>query len=230
MSIKENLDILREEIKKTVLKVNKDPKDIRLVVVTKTIDIERIKEVINLGVVDIGENRIQEAKQKYPYLSSFDITLHMIGHLQTNKVKDAVRMFHLIQSLDSLKLAKEIDKESKKINKVSSVLVEVNVGNELTKFGFKYEDVLPFLKEAEALENIKILGLMTVAPIFKNTEDVRPIFKKLKVLFDEIKKMSFKNVDMQYLSMGMSSDFKIAIEEGSNMIRIGTAIFGKRAV
>ncbi|MFH1823888.1 MAG: YggS family pyridoxal phosphate-dependent enzyme [Candidatus Firestonebacteria bacterium] len=229
MSIKENIDILREEIRKSSLKV-RSVEEIVLVAVTKTVDVERIKEVVEEGILNIGENRIQEAKQKYLYLNSLAIKWHMVGHLQTNKVKDAVKIFSLIHSVDSFKLAKEIDLESKKINKVTSILLEVNVSHELTKFGFKCEEVLPFLKEAESLDSLKILGLMTVAPVFEVDEEVRPIFRKLKVLFDEIKKSSFKNVKMQYLSMGMSSDFKMAIEEGSNMIRIGTAIFGERKV
>lgn len=228
MSIKKNIDALREEIMESSLKVNKAPEEIILVAVTKTVDVNRIKEVVDEGILNIGENRIQEAKLKYSYLSSLNITLHMVGHLQTNKVKDAVQIFSLIHSVDSFRLAKEIDKESKKINKVTSVLLEVNVSNEPTKFGFKCEEVLPFLKEAEELDSLKILGLMTVAPLLEVREEVRPVFRGLKNLFDEIKKFSFKNVKMQYLSMGMSSDFKIAIEEGANMIRIGTAIFGER--
>lgn len=226
--IVQNLNNLKEEIKKSALKANRDPEDIVLVAVTKTVDIDRIKEAVNAGATDIGENRIQEAKQKFPELSSLNIGWHLVGHLQTNKVKDALKMFKLIHSVDSIRLAEEIDKEAKKQDKIISCLIEVNSGSELSKFGLKFEEVLPFIKETEKLENIKFSGLMTVAPVCENTEEVRPFFRKMKGLFDNLSKINLKNVEMKHLSMGMSSDYKTAIEEGSNMVRIGTAIFGER--
>ena len=194
------------------------PPDVKLVAVTKTRTVEEIRHAIMSGVTCIGENRVQEAEKKFPFLPK--VEKHMIGHLQTNKVKLAVELFDMIQSVDSLKLAEEISKRCETIGKVMPVLVEVNIGNEPNKYGIKPEDAGSFVKEISKLKNIDVQGLMCVAPLLA-PEETRPYFKKMKQLFGSVG-------NMKWLSMGMSNDYKTAIEEGSNMVRIGTAIFGYR--
>ncbi|MCJ7656564.1 MAG: YggS family pyridoxal phosphate-dependent enzyme [Candidatus Atribacteria bacterium] len=223
--IKNNLDIIKEKIKKAALKANRSSEEIKLVAVTKTATIEQIKEAISAGIKIIGENKVQEAKEKYQILTA-DTEWHLIGHLQTNKVKYAIEIFDCIQSVDSIKLAKEIDKRSLQFGKTTNVLVEVNVSGEETKYGIKPEEVELFLKEISEFSGIRVRGLMTIAPIEKDKEEVRPYFRKLKEISKEIKSKNIKNVKMDYLSMGMTDDFEVAIEEGANMIRIGRGIFG----
>ncbi|MBM3199939.1 YggS family pyridoxal phosphate-dependent enzyme [Candidatus Woesearchaeota archaeon] len=194
------------------------PSHVKLIAVTKTRTVEEINEAIRAGVNCIGENRVKEAEEKFNLL--LKVEKHMIGSLQTNKVKLAVELFDMIQSVDSLKLAKEIDKRCAAIHKVMPVLIEVNIGNEKNKHGINPEDVKNFLLELSSLKHISVQGLMCVAPMLE-PEQVRPYFKKMKQLFDSIG-------NLKWLSMGMSNDYKIAIEEGSNMVRIGTLLFGKR--
>lgn len=196
-----------------------------MVAVTKTATIEQTKEAISAGVRIIGENKVQEAKKKYQILTG-DIEWHLVGHLQTNKVKYAVEIFDLIHSVDSIKLAKEIDKRSLQFGKITNVLVEVNVSGEETKYGIRPEEVELFLGEISKFSGIRIRGLMTIAPIVKNKEEVRPYFKELKELSEKMRNKNIKNVKMDYLSMGMTDDFEVAIEEGANMIRIGRGVFG----
>ena len=224
-TIKNNLEIINEKIKKAALKANRNPEEIKLVAVTKTATIEQIKEAINAGVKIIGENKVQEAKEKYQILTA-DTEWHLVGHLQTNKVKYAIEIFDCIQTVDSIKLAKEIDKRSLQFGKTTNVLVEVNVSGEETKYGIKPEEVEPFLKEISEFYRIRVRGLMTIAPIEEDKEKVRPYFRKLRELSKEIKSKNIKNVKMDYLSMGMTDDFEVAIEEGANMVRIGRGIFG----
>jgi len=224
-TIKNNLEIVNEKMKKAALKVNRNPEEIKLVAVTKTATTEQIKEAINAGVKIIGENRVQDAKEKYQILTA-DIEWHLIGHLQTNKTKYAVEIFNCIHSVDSIKLAQEIDKRSKQFEKKIDVLVEVNVSGEETKYGIKPEEVEPFLKEISEFPEIRVRGLMTIAPIVEDKEEVRPYFRKLRELSEEIKSKNIGNVKMDWLSMGMTEDFEIAIEEGANMVRIGRGIFG----
>jgi pyridoxal phosphate enzyme (YggS family) len=223
--IKKNLEIINEKIKNAALKVNRNPEEIKLVAVTKAATIEQIKKAISAGIKIIGENKVQEAKEKYQILSA-DIEWHLVGHLQTNKVKYAIEIFNLIHSVDSIKLAKEIDKRSLQFGMITNVLVEVNVSGEETKYGIKPEEVKLFLKEISEFSRIKVRGLMTIAPMAEDTEEVRPYFRKLRELFKEIKIKSIKNIKMDYLSMGMTEDFEVAIEEGANMVRIGRGIFG----
>jgi pyridoxal phosphate enzyme (YggS family) len=222
---KNNLEIINEKIKKAALKADRNPEEIKLVAVTKTATIEQIEEAIKTGVKIIGENKVQEAKEKYQIITA-DIEWHLVGHLQTNKVKYAVEIFDCIHSVDSIKLAEEIDKRSLQFGKTTNVLVEVNVSGEETKCGIKPEEVEPFLKEISKFSRIRVRGLMTIAPIVEDKEEVRPYFRKLRELSKEIKSKNIKNVRMDYLSMGMSEDFEIAIEEGANMVRIGRGIFG----
>ena len=224
-TIKNNLEIINEKMKRAALKVNRKPEEIKLVAVTKTATAEQIKEAINAGVKIIGENRVQDAKEKYQILTA-DIEWHLIGHLQTNKTKYAVEIFNCIHSVDSIKLAQEIEKRSKQFGKKMDVLVEVNVSGEETKYGIKPEEVDPFLKEISEFPGIRVRGLMTIAPIVEDKEEVRPYFRKLRELSEEIKSKNIENVKMDYLSMGMTEDFEIAIEEGANMVRIGRGIFG----
>ena len=225
-TIKNNLEIINEKIKKAALKANRSPEEIKLVAVTKTATTEQIKEAINAGVKIIGENKVQEAKEKYQILTA-DTEWHLVGHLQTNKVKYAIEIFDCIQTVDSIKLAKEIDKRSLQFGKTTNVLVEVNVSGEETKYGIKPEEVEPFLKEISEFSRIRVRGLMTIAPIIEeDKEEVRPYFRKLRELSKEIKSKNIKNLKMDYLSMGMTDDFEVAIEEGANMVRIGRGIFG----
>ena len=225
VTIKNNLEIINEKIKKAALRANKNPEEIKLVAVTKTATTEQIKEAISAGVEIIGENKVQEAKEKYQILSA-DIEWHLVGHLQTNKVKYAIEIFDLIHSVDSIKLAKEIDRRSLQFGMITNVLVEVNVSGEETKYGIKPEEVEPFLKEISEFSRIRVRGLMTIAPIAEDKEEVRPYFRKLRKLFEKIKIENMKNIRMDYLSMGMTEDFEAAIEEGANMVRIGRGIFG----
>ncbi len=224
-TIKNNLEIINEKMKKAALKANRNPQEIKLVAVTKTATIEQIKEAISAGVKIIGENKVQEAKEKYQILTA-DIEWHLVGHLQTNKVKYAIEIFDFIHSVDSIKLAKEIDKRSLQFGMITNVLVEVNVSGEETKYGIEPEEVEPFLKEISEFSRIRVRGLMTIAPITEDKEEIRPYFRKLRELSKEIKSKNIKNVKMDYLSMGMTEDFEVAIEEGANMVRIGRGIFG----
>lgn len=224
-TIKNNLETINKKIKKAALRVNRNFREIKLVAVTKTATIEQIKEAISTGVKIIGENKVQEAKEKYQILTA-DIEWHLVGHLQTNKVKYAIEIFDFIHSVDSIKLAKEIDKRSLKFGKITNVLVEVNISGEETKYGIKPEQVEPFLKEISEFSRIRVRGLMTIAPIVEDKEEVRPYFRKLRELSKEIKSKNIKNVKMDHLSMGMTDDFEVAIEEGANMVRIGRGIFG----
>lgn len=225
MSIRKNLERIKEKIRVKSELVGRDPQEITLVAVTKTVEADRIEEAIAAGVNIIGESRIQEAKEKYRKVES-RIIWHLVGHLQRNKAKDAVKIFDLIHSVDNAELAKEIDKQAKKIGKIQKILVEANVSGEESKYGLNPEGVITFLQEVSGLPNIKVEGLMTMAPFYENPEDCRPCFRKLRELREEVKAKNIKNVEMTYLSIGMSNDFEVAIEEGSNMVRIGRAIFG----
>jgi len=224
-TVKDNLETINKKIKEAALKVNRDPQEIKLVAVTKTATLEQIKEAINEGVKIIGENKVQEATEKYQVLTT-EVKWHLIGHLQTNKVKYAVEIFDLIHSVDSIKLAKEIVKRSVQFKKIIDVLIEVNISGEETKYGYNPEKVEAFLKEISEFSGIRVRGLMTIAPISKNKEEVRPYFRRLRELSERIRDKNIKNIKMDYLSMGMTDDFEIAIEEGANMVRIGRGIFG----
>ncbi|MGB3342197.1 MAG: YggS family pyridoxal phosphate-dependent enzyme [bacterium] len=224
MPISENIKNLKNKVVAAARRANKDPESIQIVVVTKTVPIPKIEEAIDQGITIIGENRVQEAKTKHAVIGS-RVTWHMVGHLQTNKVRDAVKIFSLIHSLDSLKLAREIDKKtSSKIG----CLIEVNTSLEPTKYGIQPDDAINFYEALRNLKNIEIKGLMTIGPgwAIENKEASRPCFRLLASLKDNIEKQC--NCSLPILSMGMTSDYEIAIEEGANMIRVGTAIFGPR--
>jgi len=226
-SMEENIKNIWSRIEKAAEKTGKNKEDIKLVAVTKTVEVERIKEAINCGMQIIGENRVQEAESKFDQITA-KVEKHLVGHLQTNKAKKAVELFDFIQSVDSQRIAQEISRRASQMGKVIEVLVEINTSGEETKFGIDPPQALSFIKSISDLEGIKIKGLMTIGLFSDNPEDTRPCFKKLKAIFDQMKKEEIPNVEMKYLSMGMTSDFEVAIQEGSNMVRIGTAIFGPR--
>lgn len=225
--LKDNLNKVQAEVKAAIEKAGRDEKEVCLIAVSKTKPIPMLEEIYAEGIRDFGENKVQELVDKYEQLPK-DIRWHMIGHLQTNKVKYIIDKAYLIHSVDSLKLAETISKEAVKKNVTASILIEVNVGEEESKFGLDTEETIKFVEEVAKLPNIIIKGLMTVAPYVENSEENRHIFKTLKKLSVDINSKNIDNVYMEYLSMGMSGDFTVAIEEGANYVRVGTSIFGER--
>lgn len=226
MSIKENIMNIRKNIKIHAELAGRNPEDIMLLAVTKTVYINRINEALNCGITDIGENKVQELCEKYPKLKD-NASFHLIGHLQTNKVKYIIDKVKMIHSLDSIHLAKEINKKAHEYGRIIDCLVEINIADEKSKYGIPQESIYDFINHISIYDNIMIKGLMTVAPNIE-AEKVRPYFKKMKEIYESIKKIKQKNLDVRYLSMGMTNDYTIAVEEGANILRIGTAIFGKR--
>ncbi len=200
---------------------------VQLVAVTKNHDVDAMREAIDAGATAIGENRIQEAREKYTTLER-KVDWHLIGHLQTNKAKYAVRMFDLIHSVDSENLALELDKAAGRIDKVQDVLVQVNLAREDSKSGIYREDLLPLLHKVDELPHLRLCGLMCIAPNYDEVERCRPLFQEMYEIFQKVKEISFATANIKYLSMGMTHDYTIAIEEGANIVRVGTAIFGQR--
>lgn len=227
MAIKDNLNSVLEEIEEA-RKHSITNEEVKLITVTKTRTIEEIEEVVNCGILDIGENKVQELKDKINLLNNSAINYHMIGNLQTNKVKYIYDKVYLIQSLDRLSLLKEINKKAKADNILVNCLVEVNIADEEQKGGVLYSQVEQFIEDCLDYEHVKIKGLMTVAPNIDDEVFLRDCFRRMFKLKEKIERKNYNEVEMKYLSMGMSGDFKIAIEEGSNMVRIGTKIFGNR--
>ncbi len=227
MSIADNLKTVRDRMEAAARRAGRDPSPVKLIVVTKTVDADRIREAVAAGAVILGENRVQEAKEKIEKLGRI-AGWHLIGHLQTNKAKYAVKLFDVIHSIDNLELAKEIDKQAAKVNKVQEVLIEVSIAGEAAKAGVAIEKTLGLIREAAKLKHISIKGLMTIPPFLDNPEQVRPYFKKLRELSENVTRENIPGVSMRELSMGMSGDFEVAIEEGATMVRVGTAIFGER--
>ncbi|WP_195939855.1 YggS family pyridoxal phosphate-dependent enzyme [Romboutsia sp. 1001713B170131_170501_G6] len=227
-SVKENLDIVREKIKNSCTVSNRKIDEVTLLAVTKTVDVDKVLEAIENGVTDVGENKPQELARKYEVIGD-KVNWHLIGSLQTNKVKYIIDKVYMIHSLDRIALCEEIQKRAEKINKTINCLVQINISKEESKHGIYKEDAIDFIKEvANNYNNIKIKGLMTMAPFTENKDEVRKVFRGLKELAVEIDKLNINNVSMEYLSMGMSNDYEIAIEEGSNIVRVGTSIFGAR--
>jgi hypothetical protein len=223
----ENYKRIKADVEETAIKAGRNVDDVRLMCVTKTVEAEYINPVLDLGADLIGENRVQEFMGKKDDLHLDNVEKHLIGHLQTNKVKYIIGEVDMIESVDSIKLAKEISKESIKKNVVTNVLVEVNVGKEKSKSGTYIESLEELLCEIAQLDNIKIKGLMTIPPICDDTQ-VRKYFEKMHQSFIDIRDKKLDNIDMQILSMGMSGDYESAILEGSNIVRVGSAIFGAR--
>lgn len=226
INLKENLFNVKEKIEKSLLKVGRKDK-VELIAVTKTQPIENVKSIIDLGVKNIGENRVQELVQRVEEIGQV-VDYHMIGHLQSNKVKDIIDNIRLLHSLDRMSLVKELNKRSKMRNKVIDVLIQVNVAEEMSKFGFKVSDVIPFIEQVVGYEHIRIKGLMTMAPFTDDELLLRKVFKTMYNLKEDISKRNYQHISMEFLSMGMTNDYEIAIEEGSNMVRVGTGIFGER--
>ncbi len=225
--LKENLKVVQENIEKACYKAGRKTDEVTLIAVSKTKPLSDLEEVLDAGVIEFGENKVQELCDKAEHIKS-PVHWHMIGHLQTNKVKYIIDKVTLIHSVDSMKLAKQISKEASKRQVDMDVLAEVNVAEEESKFGLKLTETIDFIKEASKLPNIHIKGLMTIAPFVEEPEDNRPIFKALKELAVNIDSCQIENVSMDILSMGMTNDYMVAIEEGATMIRVGTGIFGER--
>ncbi|MCP4681292.1 MAG: YggS family pyridoxal phosphate-dependent enzyme [Desulfobacterales bacterium] len=217
--------MIKEDVKRVLEEL---PEDVGLVGACKTRSPDEILEAVEAGLEIIGENYVQEAEKAFQAIGP-KVKWHMIGHLQSNKAKKAVKIFDMIETLDSLKLAKALDKACKNIGKVMQGLIEINSGEEVQKAGIMPRDAVSLIKEISGLENISIMGLMTMGPFAGDPEDARPYFRKTKNLFDEIRGLNLPGVEMKYLSMGMSNSYKVAIEEGANLVRIGTKIFGERA-
>ena len=226
-NLKENYEKILARIREAAARSDRDPGEIKLIAVSKTVTADKVKAAFDAGIMDFGENRVQELCDKTDILD-IECNWHLIGHLQTNKVKYIADSVSMIHSLDSLELAHEIQKRAQKAGRRIDVLVQVNVAGEESKFGIKPEETLDFVKAASKLENIRIRGLMTIAPMAENPENIRWVFANLRKLLIDIGKENIDNINMDYLSMGMSNDFEVAIEEGANMVRIGTALFGKR--
>lgn len=220
MTIEENLDRIQKRIKTACEKAGRSPDEVTLVAVSKTVESDVIEAAFNAGLRHFGESRVQEAASKIEQLRRFkpDIVWHMVGHLQTNKAKTAASIFDIIHSVDSLKLAEALNDSSRK---KLGVLIQVNVADEATKSGFALTDINEAVKQISRLPNLEIEGLMTIAPLVSDTEEVRPVFRQLRQLRDAL--------GLRHLSMGMTDDFEVAIEEGATLVRIGRAIFGERS-
>ncbi len=224
--IKENIAAVQKRIADAAARAGRTD-TITLVAVTKNHPVEYMKEAAANGITDVGENRVQEALQKLEAFPENHLKWHLIGHLQTNKAKHAVEHFDLIHSVDSEHLLKAVNKEAAKLGKVQDILLQVNVAREESKFGMEVEEFPAMCELAKTLANVRVQGLMCIAPNFEHVEDVRPIFRIAHALYEDMKP-KFPAGQIQYLSMGMTHDFEIAIEEGANVVRVGTAIFGAR--
>jgi len=225
--IENNIARIRERMAEAALKSGRIPEDVRLMAVTKTVDDDRIAEAIEGGVDIIGENYIQEALRKIEKLGK-RIEWHMIGHLQSNKAKYAVRFIDMIHSVDKIELARQIDRRAKTVDSVMKILIEVNLSGEASKSGIAKKEALSFVRAIAPFENLSIQGLMTMPPWSSNPEHSRPYFSELKELSDKIAREHIEGVFMNELSMGMSDDYRVAVEEGATIVRIGRAIFGER--
>lgn len=227
--MKERLARIHEQISRACQKAGRNPQEVVLIGVTKYTDLPKVQLAIDAGLTHIAENRVQDAQGRFPQLkfTPGQVTKHLIGHLQTNKVKVAVSLFDLIQSVDSLKLAQEIQKQAEKLGKHFDILIQVNCSNEEQKSGVEFDQALELIDQSADLKNINVQGLMTMAALTTDEKKVREAFASLRSLRDQAKSLLAKKGrgQMKYLSMGMSGDFAIAIEEGSNMVRIGRAIF-----
>lgn len=226
--IKENFTEVDARITNACQRSGRDRSEVTLISVSKTKPVEMLQEAYDFGSRDFGENKPQEIKEKYPQLPN-DIRWHMIGHLQRNKIKYIIDKVCMIHSVDSLRLAEAIDDEAKKHGLVMPILIEVNVAEEESKFGVHLDEAEALIRQISKLSNIQVQGLMTIAPFTENAEDNRIYFRKLRKLYVDIKDKNIDNVNMCNLSMGMTGDYEVAVEEGATMVRVGTGIFGERA-
>lgn len=226
--ITEKISEIRERMEAAKARRRSDlTDDVRLVAVTKNHDAEAMREAIAAGAEIVGESRVQEAEKKYVLFRN-TVEWHLVGHLQTNKAKQAVRIFDVIESVDSEKLANAINKEAEKIGKMQDILVQVNLAREQQKSGVMWKDFPSLVGVCDRLPFVRLRGLMFVAPDYENKEQCRPLFCRMREIFDDMREKDWKTASIDYLSMGMSQDFEIAIEEGSNLVRVGTSIFGPR--
>lgn len=225
--ISENLKQVHQNIQSACLRGGRSPADITLIAVSKTKPLEELFEAYGCGERNFGENKVQEILQKAPQMPE-DTCFHMIGHLQRNKVRQVLPHVKMIHSVDSVRLAREIEQEAERLGKTVDILLEVNVAGEESKFGFSLEDTMDGVLQISRFPHIRISGLMTIAPFVENPELNRPVFQKLFQLYVDIKHKNIDNVNMSVLSMGMTGDYQVAVEEGATMIRVGTGIFGVR--
>lgn len=225
--VKEQLQEVEERILAACKRAGRDRSEVRLIAVSKTKPVSMIQEAYDAGIRDFGENKVQEILEKEPLMEK-DIRWHMIGHLQRNKVKQVIDKAVLIHSVDSIRLAEQIEEEAAKKDLLVKILLEVNVAREESKYGFMEEEVLDALLQISKFPHIQVHGLMTIAPFVENSQNNRKVFKKLFQLYVDMKSKNIDNVNMDTLSMGMSGDYEVAIEEGATMIRVGTNIFGSR--
>lgn len=225
--LRENLKQVEENISKACEKAGRKREEVTLIAVSKTKPVSMLSEVYDCGIREFGENKVQEICDKRDELPS-DIRWHMIGHLQRNKVKYIVRDVALIHSVDTYRLAEEINIQAKKINRIVPILIEVNIAGEASKFGISAEETKQLVEEISKLNNLQIQGLMTIAPFVEDPEENRPYFQKIRELSVDIARENIDNVSMDILSMGMTGDYMVAVEEGATMVRVGTGIFGAR--
>ena len=225
--IKENLEEVREKIRQACQRSGRREEDVTLISVSKTKPVEMLKEAYEAGSRDFGENRVQEIMEKYGQMPE-DVRWHMIGHLQKNKVRQVIDKAVLIHSVDTVELAEQIEKDAAKRDLTVDILLEVNVAEEESKFGVRTEEVEAAVMKIKEFPHVHIKGLMTIAPFVSNSEDNREVFKKLYQLYVDIRSKNIDNVNMSVLSMGMTGDYEVAVEEGATMIRVGTGIFGAR--
>ena len=225
--LQDNLKKVQENISKACKKAGRNEQEVTLIAVSKTKPLSDLEEILDAGVIEFGENKVQELCDKYEHIKS-PVHWHMIGHLQTNKVKYIVDKVCLIHSVDSLKLASQISKEAEKKQVECDVLIEVNVAQEESKFGITTDETLALIREVAALPHVHIKGLMTIAPFVDDPEENRPVFRSLYELSKAVAKEQIPDVSMEILSMGMTNDYMVAIEEGATMVRVGTGIFGER--
>ncbi len=224
--LEQNLNDVRRRMRAACERAGRDPAEVRLVAVTKTVDADAVRALADLGVTDIGENRVQEAERKREALPDLPLRWHMIGHLQTNKAKEALRVFDLIHSVDSVHLAEALDRRAVADGeRTVSVLVQVSVTGEETKTGVAAVEAIDEIRKMTECLSLRIDGLMTMAPLVDNPEIVRPVFARLRQLAAQVKTLGMPRVEMRHLSMGMTQDFEVAIEEGATMVRVGTALF-----
>jgi len=227
-SIAENLTAIRQRIQSACARVNRDPAEVQLVGVTKTVPVERIREGVQAGITILGENYIQEARKKVDSLSDLKVSRHFIGHLQSNKAKAAVECCEWIETVDRESLARELDRYGQKMEKRIPILLQVNVGDEESKSGVSPEGVFDLFQAVSAFDGLMVRGLMTLPPFFDDPEPARPFFRKLRELLEQLRGRASRPEELTELSMGMSNDFEVAIEEGATLVRIGTALFGAR--
>ena len=225
--IKENLEEVREKIRQACQRSGRREEDVTLISVSKTKPVEMLREAYEAGSRDFGENRVQEIMEKYGQMPE-DVRWHMIGHLQKNKVRQVIDKAVLIHSVDTVELAEQIEKDAAKRDLTVDILLEVNVAEEESKFGFRTEEVEAAVMKIKEFPHVHIKGIMTIAPFVSNSEDNREVFKKLYQLYVDIRSKNIDNVNMSVLSMGMTGDYEVAVEEGATMIRVGTGIFGAR--